>query len=233
MKFHLLFEQSGTFKNVLKQQGYDAFDYDILDDFRETDFQIDLFQDIDNEFENLIKKKHIKTIFTNMTAENDFIIAFFPCTHFSGLNQFQYKLLIAGKKRDLDKKAVCRLIKRNNERAKYFDLYLKFCFICKSKGIKTIIENPANCSGNHSYLELFSPINIGYFEKDRSLYGDIYKKPTNYFSINFAMTENIIMYDKVYNKKSILSDTSGMSNRSMITQEYALNFYKRFLKEQL
>lgn len=232
MKFHLLFEQSGTFKNVLKQQGHESFDYDILNDFGETDFQIDLFQEIENEFENLINKKQIKTIFTDITAEKDFIIAFFPCTHFSGLNQFQYKLLIAGKKRNLDKKAVCRLLKRNNERAKYFDLYLKFCFICKSKGIKTIIENPGSCSGNHSYLELFSPINIGYFEKDRSLYGDIYKKPTNYFSINFVMTENFIMYDKVYNKKSILSDTSGMSNRSMITQEYALNFYKRFLKEQ-
>lgn len=233
MTFHLLFEQSGTFKNVLKEQGFIAYDYDILNNYFQTDFQIDLFQEIENEFENLINKKYNKTIFTNMTAENDFIIAFFPCTHFSGLNQFQYKLLIAGKKRDLDKKAVCRLIKRNNERARYFDLFLKFCFICKSKGIKTIIENPASCSGNHSYLELFSPINVSYFEKDRSLFGDNFKKPTNYFAINFDMKENFIFYDRNYNLKNVLKDANGMSSRSEITPLYALNFYKRFIKNNL
>lgn len=42
MIFHLLFEQSGTFKNVLKEQGFVAYDYDILNDYFQTDFQIDL-----------------------------------------------------------------------------------------------------------------------------------------------------------------------------------------------
>lgn len=43
MRYHCLFEQSGTFKNVLKEMGYEAYDYDILNDFNETDYQIDLF----------------------------------------------------------------------------------------------------------------------------------------------------------------------------------------------
>ena len=34
---HLLFEQSGTFKNEFKKLGYKAYDYDILNDFNETD----------------------------------------------------------------------------------------------------------------------------------------------------------------------------------------------------
>ena len=232
MIFHLLFEQSGIFKNVIKQQGYVAFDYDIRDDFGETDFQIDLFYEIESEFENLINKKHIKTIFTNMTVENDFIIAFFPCTHFCDANQLQYKLYNAGKKLLFDEKAVKRLIKRNRERFRYFELYLKFCYICKSKGIKTIIENPAS-SGKNNYLVMFSPIELGYYKKDRSLFGDYFKKPTNYFCINFVMTENFIMYDKVYNKRSILKDVSGCTSRSMISKEYALNFYERFLKGQI
>jgi len=54
MKFHLLFEQSGTFKNVLKENGHDAFDYDILNEYRQTDYQIDLFEQIEIEYENLI-----------------------------------------------------------------------------------------------------------------------------------------------------------------------------------
>lgn len=47
---HCLFEQSGTFKNEFKKLGYDAFDYDILNDFNETDFQIDLYQEIENAY---------------------------------------------------------------------------------------------------------------------------------------------------------------------------------------
>lgn len=44
---HCLFEQSGTFKNEFKKLGFNAFDYDILNDFGETDFKIDLFNEID------------------------------------------------------------------------------------------------------------------------------------------------------------------------------------------
>lgn len=46
MKAHLLFEQSGTFKNAFKKNGIEAFDYDILNDFGETDFIIDLLDEI-------------------------------------------------------------------------------------------------------------------------------------------------------------------------------------------
>lgn len=49
--FHLLFEQSGTFKNELKKLGYEAEDYDIRNDFGETDHVIDLFQEIENGYQ--------------------------------------------------------------------------------------------------------------------------------------------------------------------------------------
>lgn len=45
-KVHCLFEQSGTFKNEFKKLGIDAEDYDILNDFGETDHVIDLFAEI-------------------------------------------------------------------------------------------------------------------------------------------------------------------------------------------
>lgn len=47
---HCLFEQSGTFKNEFKKMGYTAYDYDILNDFNETDYQIDLYQEIENAY---------------------------------------------------------------------------------------------------------------------------------------------------------------------------------------
>lgn len=55
MKFHCFFEQSGTFKKEFKKLGYDAEDYDILNDFNETDHQIDLFSEINKAYEGGIQ----------------------------------------------------------------------------------------------------------------------------------------------------------------------------------
>ena len=46
MKVHCLFEQSGTFKNEFKKLGYEAYDYDILNEFGQTDYIVDLFENI-------------------------------------------------------------------------------------------------------------------------------------------------------------------------------------------
>ena len=50
-KVHLLFEQSGTFKNEFLKMGISAEDYDIQNNFGETDNVIDLFSEIDTDFE--------------------------------------------------------------------------------------------------------------------------------------------------------------------------------------
>lgn len=46
-KAHCLFEQSGNFKNEFKKLGIDAEDYDILNQFGETDHVSDLFREIE------------------------------------------------------------------------------------------------------------------------------------------------------------------------------------------
>lgn len=51
-KVHCFFEQSGTFKNEFKKLGYDAYDYDIQNNFGETDFVIDLFAEIEKAYDN-------------------------------------------------------------------------------------------------------------------------------------------------------------------------------------
>lgn len=51
MVAHCLFEQSGTFKNEFKKLGIEAYDYDILNEFGQTDYQIDLFGEIERAFE--------------------------------------------------------------------------------------------------------------------------------------------------------------------------------------
>ena len=51
MVAHCLFEQSGTFKNEFKKLGYEAYDYDIQNEFGETDYVIDLFAEIEKGYE--------------------------------------------------------------------------------------------------------------------------------------------------------------------------------------
>lgn len=48
---HCLFEQSGTFKNEFIKLGYKAFDYDIQNNFGQTDYVVDLFKEIDNAYD--------------------------------------------------------------------------------------------------------------------------------------------------------------------------------------
>lgn len=51
-KVHCLFEQSGTFKNEFRKMGIEAEDYDIQDEFKQTDHVVDLFEEIDNAYDN-------------------------------------------------------------------------------------------------------------------------------------------------------------------------------------
>ena len=49
-KVHCFFEQSGTFKNEFIKLGIPSEDYDIQNNFGETDHEIDLFQEIENAY---------------------------------------------------------------------------------------------------------------------------------------------------------------------------------------
>ena len=50
-RVHCLFEQSGTFKNEFKKLGIDAYDYDIQNEFNQTDYIVDLFQAIEDAYD--------------------------------------------------------------------------------------------------------------------------------------------------------------------------------------
>ena len=55
-KVHCLFEQSGTFKNEFIKLGIPAEDYDIQDNFGQTDHVIDLFVEINKAYNNLTRQ---------------------------------------------------------------------------------------------------------------------------------------------------------------------------------
>lgn len=51
-KVHCFFEQSGTFKKEFIKLGFQAEDYDIQNNFGETDHVIDLFAEIEKAYDS-------------------------------------------------------------------------------------------------------------------------------------------------------------------------------------
>ena len=74
-KVFCLFEQSGTFKNEFEKLGIHAEDYDILNDFGQTDHVTDLFAEIDKAYDG-------EPSLFDEVGEMDLVLAFFPCTRF-------------------------------------------------------------------------------------------------------------------------------------------------------
>ena len=56
-KVHCFFEQSGTFKNEFIKLGIHAEDYDIQNNFGQTDHTIDLFSEIEKEYAILQRER--------------------------------------------------------------------------------------------------------------------------------------------------------------------------------
>lgn len=81
---HCFFEQSGVFKNAFKKNNINAFDYDIKNEYKQTDYIIDLFAEIEKAYNKE------KSIFDTI-MDNDLIFAFFPCIYFCEMNQFFFR----------------------------------------------------------------------------------------------------------------------------------------------
>ena len=60
-KVHCLFEQSGTFKNEFIKLGISAEDYDIQNNFNQTDHVIDLFGEIEKAYERRTQNAERRT----------------------------------------------------------------------------------------------------------------------------------------------------------------------------
>ena len=221
---HCLFEQSGTFKNEFKKLGIDAYDYDILNDYGQTDFQKDLFFEINLAYEGQI------SLFDSFMPE-DLILAFFPCTRFEAMiplafrgEQLQQKRWDAEKKLEYSMKLQQELT----------DLYMflsKLVIVCIRKGLKLMIENPAT---QPHYLTTYWCLRPTIIDKDRRVNGDYYKKPTQYWFINFEPQNNLIMepLEHVETKTIDREKGSGESRkaqRSMIHPQYANRFIRQYL----
>ena len=135
MVAHCLFEQSGTFKNAFKKYGIEAYDYDIQNNFGETDNVTDLFKAIEDAYEG-------KPSVFDKIGEGDLILAFFPCIYFCATSQIAFTWNnINYKKMDVKQKTDA-ILERMKQREYFYSLAVKMLCIAKQRGIKLIMENP-------------------------------------------------------------------------------------------
>lgn len=258
-KVHCFFEQTGTFKNEFIKLGIPAEDYDIQDNFGETDHVIDLFAEIENAY------RGGQSIFDSISYD-DLIMAFFPCIRFcSVMEQIQHEdFYDASQKKNKDfgtpqyyrrKWEVLRGY--SQERFYLYDLALKMTAIVQIKKLRMVVENPWHPTNftNHFWFARTSLI-----DRDRTRRGDYFRKPTAYWFTNCEPTYGETYQPTPKNLIRTITAGSGASrtkkrmkgkiekkdldtkyldhksqtglcdeNRSMISPDYARNFICDFI----
>ncbi len=225
-KVYLLFEQSGTFKKAFSQLGFVAYDYDIQNNFAQTDFQIDLFAEIEKAFRGDC------SIFDGITKD-DLVMAFFPCIYFCENNQLYFRgEVITFQQHGLSEVDINKvIIERARNREYFYTTLLKLFSVCTLKNIRLIVENPY--SVNHYLINNF-PYKAKVIDRNRQLRGDYFRKPTQYWFHNCEPTHGATYTtpNKKLNIRALSgSKQGGICNetRSMISPEYAHNFIIDFV----
>lgn len=218
-KVHILFEQSGTFKKVFADRGYNVTEYDI-EKTESVDVVVNLFEQI--ALANLEEKAGV---FDNI-RQNDLVIAFFPCTYFSDQNQLLSRGDNYGQKEWGADKKLWYSMEQMQDRARFYTTLCSLCLIAIKKGFKLIIENPY---GKVNFLRQFFPIKPELVIKDRRTYGDLFEKPTQFFFINCTAEFKLFrVADKTKFVKNRVEDNRGFE-RSRISPIFAENFCNQFI----
>lgn len=223
-KVHCFFEQSGTFKNEFIKMGIPAEDYDIQNNFGETDHQVDLFQAIEDAYSG-------KPSLFDRVGGADLIIAFFPCIYFSCLSQMAISWGYTNYRKLSYKEKTQKILERVENREKFFSLAIKMLCVAKERDIRLIMENPWSMQ---TYLKAIFVMPPTMVDKDRMLRGDYFMKPTAYWFINCEPT-HLISEQRDKEKVRIIdckgSGQAGICSeeRSMISSDYARNFICDFI----
>lgn len=218
---HCLFEQSGSFRDAFRSLGYNSFDYDIRNDFGCTDYQIDLFEEIDKAFDGAA------SLFDGFSSD-DLLLAFFPCIYFCDAKGLYFRHIAYSMQSWSLRKKVDFCLEESVVRQTFYSRLLKLVGVCASMNLRLIIENPWASYGHTFLQENFpAPALIDY---DRSRRGDVFRKPTAYWFFGCEPTHGFtyvpgsrkISVYSVCDRKKQKGECDAV--RSHITYQYARTF---------
>lgn len=222
-KVHCFFEQSGTFKNEFIKLGIPAEDYDIQNNFGETDHVTDLFKAIDDAYEG-------KPSLFDSISKDDLIVAFFPCIYFCATSQMNMSVTSTNYRSLSKADAMDEVIKRSKNREIFYTLFCKMFGVVYRKGFRMVVENPYS---EQTYLKAnFTPPT--FVDPDRTKRGDKFKKPTAYWFLNCMPSKGCSLQPSKV--RANIMGTKGAKQaglcseeRSLISPDYARNFICDFI----
>lgn len=223
-KVHCLFEQSGTFKNEFIKLGIPAEDYDLRNNFGQTDHTDDLFKAIDDAYDGK------PSLFDNITPD-DLIMAFYPCIFFCETSQFAFQLRHINYRSLTDEQKIEKILERENNRHEFYSRLVRFSGMCMKRGLRLIVENPWSGFGylKNNFIKMPDVI-----DTDRTKRGYHYKKPTAYWFFNCEPTHGVTSQPcddvrTIRGSKSACKAGECSEDRSLIAPEYAKNFICDFI----
>lgn len=225
-KVHCFFEQSGTFKREFLKLGIPAEDYDIQNNFGETDHVTDIFAEIEKAYEGGV------SLFDTI-AKDDLIMAFFPCIYFCAPSQMNFTWGCINYRKKTVKEKTDLILQRDKNRARFYGLAIKMLAVAEDRGLRLIMENPWS---ENTYLKGNFIIPPAVVDMNRMKRGDYRVKPTAYWYVQCEPTEGFsYQFDKQDQKKTHMksrgSKVAGVCSeeRSMISPDYARNFICDFI----
>ncbi len=228
-KVHCFFEQSGTFKNEFIKLGIPAEDYDIQDNFGQTDHVVDLFKNIEDAYDGK------PSLFDDIT-QDDLIMAFFPCIYFSCVSQMSFRFSSVNYRKLSFREKTEAVIERTENRERFYKLAIKMFCVAEQRGLRLIMENPWS---EDTYLKANFILPPTIIDNNRMMRGDYFRKPTAFWFLNCKPTHGFTAQNDKKQKIVMASRGSkqaGMCSeeRSMISPDYARNFICDFIlgKEQ-
>ena len=228
-KVHCFFEQSGTFKREFIKLGIPAEDYDIQNNFGETDHTDDLFKAIEDAYDDK------PSLFDNITPD-DLILAFFPCIYFCATSQMAFFWTCVNYRTKSMKEKTDLILQRSKDRECFFSLAVKMLAVAEMRGLRLVMENPWS---EQIFLKANFVAPPTVVDMDRTKRGDYYTKPTAYWFINCKPTHGR-SFQRPKEHKTIMTSKGASraglcsEERSMISPDYARNFICDFIigKEQ-
>lgn len=228
-KVHCFFEQSGTFKNEFIKLGIPAEDYDIQNEYCQTDHQIDLFREIRQCWDGKL------SVFDSITPD-DLIMAFFPCIYFEVLQQTYFTLSAWSSKDWTMRRKIDYAMDRMDKRSEFHRLLYKLYGTCLERELRLIIENPYRNPYLINGQNFPAPTLIDF---NRMTRGDYFVKPTAYWFVGCGPCRgHTYQNDKEKRLITKVRDSTpvGMCSkmRSEISPDYARNFICDYIlgKEQ-
>ena len=162
------------------------------------------------------------------------ILAFFPCTRFEARIPLWFRGEAQQQKNWTDEQKLEYAMDLHGELHDFYLLISKLVLIAKHRGLQMVIENPYM---QPHYLTTYWSIKPTLIDKDRTENGDYYKKPTQFFFINYKPYYNLVFEPIDYVETKIISkvkkenDISVKTQRSMIHPQYASRFIRQYLIE--